>query len=120
MMRGLFLLLVLGATGCTHASGPDEAALVEVLVELHLLEARAVQFSDVPPGTRDSILAQYGLDAATLEHLLSELDDDLPRGQRIYSAVVDSLNERGFVRADSMMRARRRPASAAAAPALDP
>lgn len=68
----MMVLLSLSACISTAEEPPavPDSTLVDVLVGLHLAEARAELRSEVPEGLRDSILARHQLDVERFETLM--------------------------------------------------
>ena len=71
-LRFTLLFLLLPACGVLPSEVPPikDETLIEVLVELHLLEARFEVHEDLPPSLRDSVLARYGVDSTALDATL--------------------------------------------------
>ena len=84
----------LAAAACDGA--PDEEltpdpALVDVLTELHLADARAARDGLDADSLRDVALAQHDLDAAGLDRQRDALADDPDYATAVYQAVETRL-----------------------------
>jgi len=88
-------LVGLGLGGCSSGSTrpaplPD-STLSRVLVEMHLLSARAGRGEGLPPGAADSLLQHYGLERRDVEDALRYYSRRPARLDAVYDAVVDTL-----------------------------
>ncbi len=93
--RALVLPLAAAAivAGCSQRSAPERDLMVDVLVELHLSQARRGLEVAALPHAQDSILARYGLDSAAyarIEDYYVAHPEDLVE---VYEEVVDRLSE---------------------------
>jgi len=84
-----------GLSGCSSGSAdtpplPD-STFSRVLVEMHLLTARATLDEDLPAGAPDSLLQQYGLEREEVEAALRYYSRRPARLDAIYNAVIDTL-----------------------------
>lgn len=88
------MALVLWLTaGCApEGSKPvADSTMVEVLIELHLLNAR-LEIEDRPLlGARDSILQRYGLDSAAFAAAMRYYADRPQEYADLYGRVVDEM-----------------------------
>lgn len=100
-MKGSIIALAFISLGCAPQEPQPDPALIEALVELQLAQARQQLVGDVRPELRDSVLSQYGFDAASLKASLNALETNLEHANATYSAVVDSLNARGIVTSET-------------------
>lgn len=95
-LRRLCLGAVLFAAACStkdaHLPASNDSLLVEVLVDLHLLDARSTIVKDVQPGRRDSVLWRHGLDSAGFEAAMRRYLDHPEAYEALYGRVVDRLN----------------------------
>jgi len=85
----------LGLFGCSPGSTappplPD-STFSRVLVEMHLLSARATLEDGLPPGASDSLLHQYGLERKDVKEALRYYSRRPGRLEAIYNAVIDTL-----------------------------
>lgn len=91
-----FVIALLLAPACTVTSSEEppvaDSAFAEVLVDLHLLEARAELDHDLPPSLRDSVLARHGLTAARFEAAIDFYVDHPQAYTDLYSDVLNRLN----------------------------
>ena len=95
--RMLALLLLGGGVGCstpvsTEPPIPD-STLVDVLVDLHVLEARDETLGDVPPALFDSVLTRHGLDSTRYNASLRYYSRHPEAYRDLYDDVIDRLNE---------------------------
>ncbi len=82
----------------TRCSGVDRSprehnAAVDVLIELHLADARQGLDYAPLPHARDSVLARYGLDATAFARLLDYYVDNPLAYAEVYEKVMDRLVE---------------------------
>jgi hypothetical protein len=88
-------LLGLGLSGCSYGSSESpplpDSTVSRMLVEMHLLSARAQRDEGVPPGAPDSLLRVYGLERQQLEEALRYYSRRPGRLDAIYDAVIDTL-----------------------------
>lgn len=104
MMRHLFspslplalsLFLISGCGALTADEPPvADTTLTTVLVNLHLANARAELRSApaLPPGARDSILAQHGLDEPAFEAAMTYYAEHPEAYVDLYDVVLDCLS----------------------------
>ncbi|GIV60270.1 DUF4296 domain-containing protein [Rhodocaloribacter litoris] len=92
--------LVLAMSLCTACSSlsPDappvaDSTLVEVFIDLHLAAARADLYRDLPPGTRDSVLARHGLTPEEFEAAIRYYVEHPDAYVELYTRVLNRLNE---------------------------
>ena len=109
-----------GLAACGEPAPPvPDAQLVEAVVALHLLEARAERTGDVRPADRAAALARLGLDTAGVRAALDRLRAE-PEAYaallRAASARLDSLSALAAGLPDAAVA---RPDSLAAAPPPD-
>ena len=92
---GLALCISIISAGCGRDSKRQtvsDSSMVELLVELHLANAR-VEITDRPlPITRDSILEAYGVDSAGYARTLEYYAQHPDLYSRIYGEVLDRLS----------------------------
>lgn len=86
----LFALLVWGCAPDTRSPIPD-STMVNVMVELHLLNARMDLSGRPIEHARDSILHGYGIDSASYEGALHYYAEHPVEYGAIYGQVVDAL-----------------------------
>lgn len=97
--RLVLLTLLLGALPACSSFAPEEppvpdSTLVDVLVEMHLAEARRQLHGPIPPAMRDSILAHYGLDSTRLQATMDHYSKHPATYKQLYGMVLDSLKAR--------------------------
>lgn len=101
----------LAVAGCTGGGSKPiaDSTMVDILVELHLLNAR-MQVTERPfVGARDSIFQGYGIDSTTYANALSYYVDHPAEYASIYGRVVDELTaERAPVNLPDSVRDRLR------------
>lgn len=88
--RGLLGLLVLvaGCTGLTDEEPPvADSTMVDVLIELHLRDARLKEYGDLPAGLQDSLYRRYGVTREEYEAAL----DYYAFHPEAYTALYDSI-----------------------------
>ena len=97
MRTALLLLLTLPLAACGSLTEPDppvpDSTVVDVLTDLHLLDARSGEMGDVPPGTREALLAAHGLDSTRFDRALLFYADHPERYFAVYDSVVSRLSE---------------------------
>ncbi|WP_054684128.1 DUF4296 domain-containing protein [Rhodothermus marinus] len=84
-------LLLAGCGGTRSETTAIDSTLVNVLVELHLLSARQAVVGDVTPTFRDSVLARYGLDSATVARRLQRYARDPEAFRQLYQQIQERL-----------------------------
>lgn len=104
-MRRAFVLLILWALSACSPLDLDpppvaDSTLVDVLVELHLAEARAASASSFPRALPDSILARYGVTRETVEDALAQRIEDPEGYAALMRQVEDGLMEEMGIRSD--------------------
>ncbi|WP_456424510.1 DUF4296 domain-containing protein [Rhodocaloribacter sp.] len=91
------LLLATVLPACSSFSSPEppvaDSTLVEVLIDLQLASARSDLYRDVPPGTRDSVLADHGLTEADFEAAMRYYSEHPEAYVEIYTTVLNRINE---------------------------
>ncbi|RMH51869.1 MAG: DUF4296 domain-containing protein [Bacteroidetes bacterium] len=96
-LGGVLALVLLTAGACSVVTEPDppvaDSTLVAVLADLHLADVRASLVHDVPPGTRDSVLAHHGLTPAEFEAALRYYVERPDAYLELYNRVLDHLTE---------------------------
>ncbi|MDX1429974.1 MAG: DUF4296 domain-containing protein [Rhodothermales bacterium] len=70
----------------------DREEFVAILVDLHLVESRREIVGDVPPDTRDSILARHRVSARTYERAVRYYAERPDLYLDLYNRVIDSLS----------------------------
>ncbi len=91
-------MLLLGLVGCTPITSVEQpvvsdSLMVEVLLDLHLVDARARALGNVTPGLRDSVLAHHGLDSVRYEAAVQRLMENPDTYLDLYSQALDRLND---------------------------
>ena len=89
-------LMGLKLPACSSLTGepppvPD-STMVEVLIELHLAEARAELYGQLPEGLRDSALAKHGLTQREYERAVDYYTDHPVSYADLYDTVLDRLS----------------------------
>ncbi len=84
-------LLLAGCGGNRSQTTGVDSTLVDVLVELHLLSARLALVGDVTPAFRDSVLARYGMDSATVARRLQHYVRDPEAFRQLYQQIQERL-----------------------------
>lgn len=96
MLRILLVFVGLLATGCVGPAGRQapmaDSTVVQVLLELHLLEARSETDGDVPPAARDSVFAHYGVSEELFEKTLAYYAGQPEAFGQIYGRLLDRIN----------------------------
>ena len=103
MSRMFFLLLLLPACSVLTSDEPPvaDSTLVDVLIELHLAEAR-VQLGYGPPlSVRDSIFARYGFDETTFQEALTYYLDHPDAYAELHDAMLAQINDEQFAFKDT-------------------
>lgn len=103
MSRMFFIVLFLPACSVLTSDEPPvaDSTLVDVLIELHLAEARAELGYGPPPSVRDSIFAHYGLDEATFQEAITYYLDHPDAYAELYDAVLAQINDEQFAFKDT-------------------
>jgi len=92
LCAGLVGLSLAGcSSGTTRPPPLPDSTLSRVLVEMHLLSARASRGEGLPPGAPDSLLRHYGLERRDVEEALRYYSRRPARLNEIYDAVIDTL-----------------------------
>ncbi len=95
----ILLVFLLGSpavfSACSTFSSGDPAVpdstLSKVLVELHILSARHRRGLEPPPGLRDSVFQQYGVDSTDVHRTLQYYSQHPKKLEALYDGVIDSL-----------------------------
>jgi hypothetical protein len=92
-------LLLVSTSGCGDgSSGPvADSVMVQALMEMHLLRARAIyrETENIPDSLRalqDSAIIRRGISPKDFRRMLDVYVEEPERYQDVYTAVVDSLN----------------------------
>lgn len=97
-MRLLAALVVLSLSvpGCSIFTAEEppipDSTMVDVLVGLHLAEARSEVDGPLPAGMRDSILSRHGLTPSDYEAAVAHYADHPETYSDIYDRVLDRLS----------------------------
>jgi hypothetical protein len=91
----LAALLTLPACSAIISEEPPitDSTMVEVLIELHLTDARADLHYDLAPALRDSIFFKYGLDEQRFLEILDYYADHPEAYAAVYTTVLDRIND---------------------------
>ncbi|MFK7845861.1 MAG: DUF4296 domain-containing protein [Rhodothermales bacterium] len=98
-----FLLICFLLSACSNQDTSDvlpplsDSTMVQVLIELHLAEARADFFQEDQIGYQDSILAHYGISQQDFENNMSFYKENPDIYHKIYSTVLDELSDERFL-----------------------
>ena len=87
-------LLTLSACSAFTSDEPpiSDSTMVEVLIELHLTNARLELRYDLPPSIRDSILFRHGLDVQRFEDIMAYYADHPEAYAALYSTMLDRIS----------------------------
>ncbi len=87
-------LLALSACSAFTSDEPpiSDSTMVEVLIELHLVNARLELRYDRQPAVRDSILFKYGLDAQRFQDVMAYYADHPEAYSAIYTTMLDRIS----------------------------
>lgn len=89
--------LALGMWSCSPEASErkappiEDSVFVDVLVDLHLADARR-EVEPTPPGLRDTVLATHGLDEAQLQEVVDYYARNPEAYARVYEQVLDRLH----------------------------
>ena len=102
------LALLLALPACTdlptEAPPVADSTMVEVLLEMHLAQARAERYGDVSGELLQDVLARHGLGRAEFDEALRYYADHPQQYVDVYDAVLDRLNaERSEIESDMLM-----------------
>ena len=91
----LAALLTLSACSAITSEAPPiaDSTMVEVLIELHLAEARLDLQYDLVPAVRDSILFKHGLDEPRFLAILDYYADHPEEYSALYTTVLDRISD---------------------------
>jgi hypothetical protein len=92
----LALFLAVTLAGCESRGVPesrslDDSLLVEVLVDLHLSQAREMSYPDESFLRADSVLAVHGVSRAMLERSLERMEEEGRPFSDLYARVIERL-----------------------------
>jgi Domain of unknown function (DUF4296) len=92
---GLAVLVVIILAGCQQGGTREivvsDSLLIEVLADLHLVDARN-RFPDQPAGLRDSVLAYHKVDSAAFRIAMADFVQYPDELTNLYNSVLDRLN----------------------------
>lgn len=92
----VLLLTLAGSTACSTFSADDaplpDTTFTQVLIGLHLSEARNAHVGAIPSGLRDSVLARHGVSRRDFETTLHYYSRHPDAFEGLYDTVLDSLN----------------------------
>lgn len=96
----LLLSALLGLPGVFSACSPvslndpplPDSTFSRLLVEMHLLSARAEREGRLPPGVEDSLLSRYGVEPQAFEATLRYYSRRPEQLNALYDSVVDTLS----------------------------
>ncbi len=88
-------LLTLSACSAITSEEPPiaDSTMVEVLIELHLADARLELQYNLVPVVRDSILFKYGLDEQRFRAILDYYADHPEEYAALYTTVLDRISD---------------------------
>ena len=88
------LLILPGCSAITSEEPPiADSTMVEVLIELHLADARLDLQYEVVPAVRDSILFKHGLDEQRFLAILDYYADHPEEYSALYTTVLDRISD---------------------------
>ncbi len=92
------LLLTLPACSAITSEAPpiSDSTMVEVLIELHLTDARAELRYEAIPTVRDSILFKHGLDQQRFLDILDYYAEHPEEYAALYTTVLDRISDERF------------------------
>lgn len=92
----ILLLLSVGLAGCSSVSSGDppvaDSTFSAVLVDLHLIAARAQHRETLRPGLRDSVFTHHGVRRNEFEATLEYYTNRPDSFEALYNGVLDTLN----------------------------
>lgn len=97
------LLLCFSVFACSNQETSDvlpplsDSTMVQVLIELHLAEARVDFFQEDQIGFQDSILAHYDIRQDDFEKNMAFYKENPDVYHKIYSEVLDQLSDERFL-----------------------
>ena len=88
-------LLTLSACSAITSEEPPiaDSTMVEILIELHLTDARLDLQYDLLPAVRDSILFKHGLDEPRFLAILDYYADHPEEYSALYTTVLDRISD---------------------------
>lgn len=93
----LALVLLAIATGCADLTAEEQpvadSTMVDVLVELHLRDARLTEYRDLPPALQDSLHRRHGITRADYEAALAFYADHPEAYTALYDSLTNHLRE---------------------------
>ncbi len=97
-------LLTLSACSAFTSDEPpiSDSTMVEVLIELHLVNARLELQYDRQPAVRDSILFKYGLDAQRFQDVMAYYADHPEAYSAIYTTMLDRISAERIQQGEAM------------------
>lgn len=94
LVAALGLAALGGCSALTSETPPlSDSTMVEVLIELHLAQARQKLHGDLTPARRDSILAAYDLDQEAFDAAMTYYAEHPAELAEIYRRALDRLGE---------------------------
>lgn len=104
-MRYLVVLLVL-LSACSDQNVTEiqppvaDSVMIQVLIELHLAEARVDLFKEDQTQHRDSILTKYNISEGEFEENMTYYRDNPTTFHKLYSEALDKLSDERYLPAD--------------------
>ncbi len=96
MARGALVIGLLTLSACSAFTSDEppisDSTMVEVLIELHLANARLELQYDRRPAVRDSILFKYGLDAQRFQDVMAYYADHPEAYSALYTTMLDRIS----------------------------
>lgn len=80
--------------GCRPKATADDTRFAALMVDLYVLQARAMEVGDVSPDHIQAVAEAHGSDTTAIRAHLAELARDPERLQALYADVLRQLNER--------------------------
>ena len=95
-MRRMIVGLALGIVGCGasggNPSGVSDSLMVDVLVDVHLADARASMTAEAEDSLRAEALGRHGLDTLEFRRLLDYYAEHAGEYLPLYDAALDRLH----------------------------
>ncbi|MDX1547006.1 MAG: DUF4296 domain-containing protein [Rhodothermales bacterium] len=95
LLPAVLLAALLPACSALISDAPPvpDSTMVDVLIELHLGQARQARYGDLTPARRDSILALHGLDRPRFDEAMAYYADHPEELGLLYREALDRLQE---------------------------
>ncbi len=102
----LFAMLIAGVLSLSSCSNQDleeiapplsDSLMVQVIMELHLAEAKTELFKEDQTDFRDSILIHYGVSRADFEANMAYYRENPDAYHKVYSEALDQMSNERFL-----------------------